>query len=276
MPPSTSLDCYQQKPRTHPKKLLLLLPALLLIFAGCPKTVTVSPRPEADIVVAADGSGDYEEITEALDAADDGDIIYVAAGTYEEEVELELDNVTLLGAGPGKTIIDADGEYAALSLSGDDCTVEGFSLTGGESHGLYVKDGHHNVSRCLIYGNDDRGIYLSNMFGTGTAVIEYCTIVDNDVSGIYSIDDPEETEIRFCIVARNDRGIVSDEDLGGMTIDYNVFDNEGENFDRVPEGDGNVEDDPKFVDPEDGNYRLKKSSPAIDIDGEGHTAGCFQ
>ena len=257
------------------KKLLLLLPVLMLVFVGCPKKQTVANPSNADIVVAADGSGDYEEITEALDAADDGDVIYVGPGTYEEEVEVEKDDITLLGAGPGKTIIDAGGEYAALTLAGDDCTVEGFSLTGGESHGLYVKDGHHDISRCLIYGNDDRGIYLSNMFGTGTAVIEYCTIVDNDVSGIYSIDDPEETEIHFCIIARNERGIVSDEDKGGMTIDYNVLDNQDENFDDVPEGEGNVESAPKFVDPEDGNYKLKKSSPAIDIDGEGHTAGCF-
>jgi len=196
-------------------------------------------------------------------------------GTYKEEVEVEKDETTLLGAGPGKTVIDAGGEFAALTLSGEDCTVEGLTLTGGVSHVINVKDGHHDISRCLIYGNDDRGIYLSNMFGTGTARIEYCTIVDNGPSGIYSIDDPSGTEIRFCIIAGNGRGVVSDEDKGGMTIEYNVLDNEGENFDDVPEGEGNVESDPRFINPKGGDYRLEKSSPAIDVDGKGHTAGCF-
>ncbi len=258
------------------RRLLLLLPALTLSFFGCFNRATVVvEQPEADIIVDAEGDGDYEEIMEAIDEADDGDVIFVRAGTYEEEVEIDKDDITLIGAGPSKTIIDADGEYAALSLSGDGCTIEGFTLTGGESHGLYVKDGHHDVSRCLITGNDDRGIYLSNMFGDGSAVIEYCTIVDNDVSGIYSILDNPKTKIRYCIIARNGRGIVSDEDEDGMTIDYNVLDNEDENFDDVPEGKGNVEDDPEFVNPDDGKYKLKKTSPAIDIDGRGNNAGCF-
>lgn len=75
--------------------------------------------------------------------------------------------------------------------------------------------------------------------------------------------------------AGSGRGIVSDDDEGGMTIEYNVLDNENENFDRVPEGEGNIEDDPRFVNQGKGDYRLKKDSPAINIDGEGNTAGCF-
>jgi hypothetical protein len=60
-----------------------------------------------------------------------------------------------------------------------------------------------------------------------------------------------------------------------MTIENNVMDNTGEDFDRVSPGDDNVVADPMFADPENGNFKLKKGSPAINIDGEGNNAGCF-
>lgn len=254
---------------------VLSVPLLALLLTGCPSRPTVTPAPSPDIVVAQDGSGDYEEIMAAINAADPGDVILVKPGTYEEEVTIDKDRITLLGSGPDKTVIDADGEYAALSLSGDGCHIEGFEMTGGESHGVYVKDGHHTIRRCLVRGNDDRGIYLSSMFGDGSAVIEFCTIVDNDVSGIYSIKDHPKTQIRYCIIAGNGRGIVLDQNDGMMTIEYNVVNNDGEDFDRATEGTGNIVGDPRFVDEDDDNYRLKPNSPARNIDKSGNTAGCF-
>jgi len=258
------------------EKTLLALLVLVLAFGGCAGRKTVAPMPDADIVVAADGSGDYRTIGRAIDAADDGDVILVRPGRYEEEVEVEdVDDIELIGSGPGMTIIDADDGYAALALNCDGVIVSGFTLTGAGSHGIYVKDGHHMIDHCLVYDNDDRGIYISNMFGEGSAEIEYCTIVDNEVSGIYSVDDNDDTEISYCIIARNGRGIVSDANEGGMTIEYNVLDNETENFDRVPEGEGNIVDDPGFLAPHAGDYHLEAGSPAIDIDGMGNNAGCF-
>jgi hypothetical protein len=258
------------------KALLLVIPLLALVLLGCPKRQALTPwldDVEPDIVVADDGSGDYRTIGAALEAADDGDVILVKPGKYEEEVEVEGDDIELLGSGPDRTTIDADGEYAAVSFTGDDCTVAGFTLSGGESHGAYVKDGHHHIEYCLVRNNGDRGIYISNMFGNGTAEVLHCTVVNNEVSGIYSIDDDSETEISYCIIAGNGRGIVSDEDKGNMTITYNVMDNSEEDFDRVSPGVGNVTGDPKFVGDDD--FRVKPGSPAVDIDGEGSRAGCF-
>src|SRR5579872_5289044 len=52
-------------------------------------------------------------ITLALSQAASGDTISIAAGAYHELIELKQ-NVTLIGAGAGKTIIDGTG----LSLAG--------------------------------------------------------------------------------------------------------------------------------------------------------------
>jgi hypothetical protein len=261
---------------------LLLVPLLLLALASlrCPSKATVANRtgsPAADITVAADGSADYEEIGDALDAAEDGSVILVKPGTYEEEVEFDdgQKNITLLGSGPDKTVIDADGEYATVTLRGTGHHLSGFTLRGAESHGLYVPDGRHRVDYCLIVDNDDRGIYLSTMSGRGRARIDHCTIADNKVSGIYSVKDDDETTISNSIIASNGRGIVTDEDEGGIEITNCCVSNEGENFDRVSEGTSSITDDPEFKDHEDGDYRLKKDSPCVGTADDGSNMGCF-
>jgi hypothetical protein len=261
-----------------------ILLALLLLLAvaslRCPSKSTVSGRaatPEPDFIVAPDGSTDYETIGDALDEAEDGDVILVRPGTYEEEVEFESDqqNIALLGSGPDKTTIDADGGYAAVTLRGNGHRISGFTLRGAESHGVYIPDGKHKVEYCLVVENGDRGIYLSTMSGRGRADIDHCTIADNEVSGIYSVDDDDETAISNSIVAFNGRGIVTDEDEGGIEVTYSCFSNENENFDRVSEGTNNITDDPQFRDRDGGDYRLESGSPCQKAAADGSNMGCF-
>lgn len=257
------------------RELFILMLALILAGA-CARRPLLYEGEQPDIIVAKDGSGDFTTIGAAVRNATEGAVIGVKPGRYVEEVEIAGPNgITLFGADPGRTIIDAGGEYAAVSLAGDDITISGFTLTGGGSHGVYVKDGHHTIERCLIMGNSDRGVYLSNTFGDGSADISFCTIVENGVSGIYSIADNPMTEITYCIIARNGRGVVTDGEGDGMTVEYNVLDNRDANFDRVSDESDNVIADPKFVNPARKDFRLLPDSPARNIDGDGNTAGCF-
>jgi len=251
--------------------LLIVLVASVATFVGCPKKQTVG-MPDYDILVAQDGSGDYTSIQDAIDDASDGDLIYVKAGVYEEEVEIEdRDDINLMGAGPDRAIIDADDEYAAVTLASDGCRLSGFTLTNASSHGVYLKDGHHSIHRCLITDNGDRGIYFTSFSGDPSASIDHCTIVENDVSGIYSPTDHRKTSITNCIIADNGRGIVSDDDEGNMRIDYNCVYEDGSEFDRVTEGKGNIIEDPEY----DGDFRLEPGSPCIGAASDGTNMGCF-
>ena len=57
------------------------------------------------ITVDADGSGDYRTISEAVDAARDGDTIEVNAGHYIEDVRVVGKDLTIRGVGPREDII---------------------------------------------------------------------------------------------------------------------------------------------------------------------------
>ncbi|CAI9277941.1 unnamed protein product [Lactuca saligna] len=66
-----------------------------------------NPAPNANIVVAQDGSTGYKTIGAAIAAAKSGYVIYVKEGTYNEIVQIgsKLNNIRLVGDGIGKTII---------------------------------------------------------------------------------------------------------------------------------------------------------------------------
>ena len=60
----------------------MLLLAIATLQCATTKTIGRSPLPQPDFVVAQDGSTDYEEIGEALDEAEAGDVILVKPGVY--------------------------------------------------------------------------------------------------------------------------------------------------------------------------------------------------
>ena len=74
-----------------------------------PKVTPTSPPPTVaaaqTVRVAADGSGDYETLVEAIEEVGPGSTIFLAAGTYELRLlPLKIDKpLTLIGAGRDTT-----------------------------------------------------------------------------------------------------------------------------------------------------------------------------
>ncbi|CAH9137177.1 unnamed protein product [Cuscuta epithymum] len=182
---------------------------------GLSKRTSPSPSPStlfdeaADIVVAKDGSGNYKTVKEAVaNIPKKGGriVIYVKAGVYNENVDVNVNDVTLVGDGIGKTIITGNKSNgtgsstfnsATFAVDGSGFIARGitFQNTAGVSNGqaiaarcysdfavfyqcsiegyqdtLFYRSDHQFYRECDIYGTVDF------IFGAGVAVFQNCNI----------------------------------------------------------------------------------------------------
>jgi len=250
-----------------------------LLSAGCAVRTETRPVrivPVGRLVVAQDSSAGFRTISSALDSARDGDTVFVMPGEYREVVRIaKLRHITLLGADPAATIVDAGEEYAAIELRTDSNRVSGFTVRGADSHGIWVRDGQQFIDHCLIIGNGDRGIYLSSFAGRAFASITHCTVADNGEVGVHAARDDSNTVITDCIIAFNQRGLVTDQPEGNLVVRRNCLFGNGVDYDRVTPGDSSILLDARFVDRKNGDFRLQRGSPCIGSGEGGANIGAF-
>ncbi|KAL1809259.1 hypothetical protein ACET3Z_026249 [Daucus carota] len=168
-----------------------------------------SPGAGANVVVAQDGSGNYKTVAAAVAAAKSGSgrfVIYVKAGTYNENVVISASNIMLVGDGIGKTVItgsrSVDGgsttfNSATVAVEGDAFIGRGITFrntAGGQNHQavalrsgsdlsvfyqcsfegyqdtLYVHSERQFYRDCDIYGTVDF------IFGNSAVVLQNCNI----------------------------------------------------------------------------------------------------
>jgi len=130
---------------------LLLFPSIFATFSA--------PGGQQDnksfqsIIVNAFGGGDYTTIQDAIDAAAEGDTVYVEAGTYDETIVINK-TITLKGAGRKCTFIVGGGrilrENTVLIIS-NRTNVTGFTIINSEEQaGVKIR----NASQCRIENNN--------------------------------------------------------------------------------------------------------------------------
>ena len=128
--------------------------------------------------------GEYSSIQEAIDAACDGDVVNVAAGTYVENIDFDGKDITVQGAGADYTTID--GDYNGTSVVTMDAgTLEGFTVTNGlalTGGGIYASGGDVLELVDLVVAENTAagsggGIYVS---GIANVVMTDVEISEND------------------------------------------------------------------------------------------------
>jgi len=171
--------------------------------------------------VAQDGSGDFEIIQDAVDAAEPGDTIHIHAGRYlnvtddwdlygdgtillDVHVVITKDNLTLQGDGPDITMIGpesippgADPNYVGISV----CYNEATTLTirdlavEGVRYGVNGASPFLSVAGCR-FGEVGNGVWLQD--ADGQAVVSRCSFL-NCGSGVHGIHDSDNIEVNRCI-----------------------------------------------------------------------------
>jgi len=203
-------------------------------------------------------------------------------------------------SGPVNTIIDCEGDGRGFNFQsgeGQDSVVSGFTITngkGGHGGGILCYDSSPTVTNCIIKGNSTQytsgdyyggGIYCSAMYSWKTIypVITNCTIVGNQSGrrggGIYFFG--ANATIANCTITENSTGNDFDASGGGISSSFSsltitnsiIWGNsptEGaggsvtySNIKGGWPGEGNIDVNPAFVDPANGDYHLKDFSPCI-------------
>ena len=127
----------------------------------------------------------YTEIHEAINAASPGATIRIGPGTYKENVYIEK-NITLVGAGIGKTIIDGKAEDSVIGIEPGltAVTIRDMTLTNGKSSGVGggISNGTAQTTliNLLITENiaEERGGGFDVNVG-GKVTVQNCTISNN-------------------------------------------------------------------------------------------------
>ncbi len=158
----------------------------------------------------------YSNIQSGIDAAEDGDTVLVADGTYKgagnSNISLYGKHITVKSvSGPSNCIIDlygASNGFEVYSVEHRLSTISGFTIKNG-TRGIYICcNSAPVISNCVLVANSEAGIYVRDAFPTinncnisnddknargaiylinASSTITSCTMVNNSYAGIYSI-----------------------------------------------------------------------------------------
>jgi parallel beta-helix repeat protein len=188
------------------RKTILTMLLVLLIAASLASSVNiqqVKAQPRTWIV-DDNGPADFSRIQDAINAAQNGDTVFVHSGTYFEHV-IVTKSLTLLGEDKNNTIIDGSLSETAVTIEVDNVRISGFTLRRGDygifaesSNGVTISDNHISlnnfegltiddsensvITNNLIDSNNWHGVYISN---AGNTTLRNNVVLSNRGDGIY-------------------------------------------------------------------------------------------
>ena len=218
----------------------------------------------------------YDYIQSAVDEAIAGDQIVAGRGTYYESVDFKGKNLMVRSTEPNDSAIVAatiirGGNQVVSFASGEDanCVLAGLTITGG-NRGIYCNSSAPRITKCVIAENRAEGLYANK----GNLSLTNCIIADNSGAG-FTADGGSKLSINNCtIVANRGSGIKSTASTATIvnsvlrgnlpaqitrllsTITVNYSDIQG----GWSGGQGNMDVEPFFADPNSSDYHLKSQA----------------
>ncbi|HSD21028.1 MAG TPA: M6 family metalloprotease domain-containing protein [Anaeromyxobacter sp.] len=229
--------------------------------------------------ITVNGAGDFPTLFTALALAPQGSTVRVPAGTFRELVRLP-DAVSLVGAGPGRSILEAP-DARPLVMPGEDSAVSGFTLrpaAGADALGGYaLQQGF--ATAFTVTNSAFVGFYTALGLWEGwpptwnrhtrAARVTNNVFDGNAFALTFTYYDGFDPTIRNNAFIRNDIAVQGGTAAPGR-LGYNAYSRNRVDVSAVDAtgddalGPGDVRVDPLFVNPDAGDYRLAPGSPCID------------
>src|SRR5580698_3780211 len=233
---------------------VLVLVALVCLLSVTPDRADLSPRgdrtaPAASTVYTIKpGPNAQREFLGMLIQAVPGDVIELAAGTFNFDIDLEVttNNITIRGAGLDKTILSFKNQHMGskgIEATGDNFVIENLSVedtrgnaikvvgaknvtfrnvrtawtgepkTANGAYGIYpVQCENVLIDGCIVRGAADAGVYVGQ---SRNIVVKNCYVTEN-VAGI-EIENSFDADVYDNFATNNSGGILVF-DLPGLDL----------------------------------------------------------
>jgi parallel beta-helix repeat protein len=158
-------------------------------------TDSISKSKDRDMIyVNDDGGAEYTRIQDAINAAHNGDTIFVFSGIYYENININKHSLTLIGEDKNTTIIDANGTGDGIYIDGYSYDyISGFTIRDAGQNGVNIyQSAYYTLSDCIITNNTRDGIFIHMYWWTATfhhITIMNCEIYKNNRYGIVATSE---------------------------------------------------------------------------------------
>jgi parallel beta-helix repeat protein len=224
-------------------KVILFLMCIMLITSF----ITVFPvetiKVNRDILyVGGGGSGNYSTIQSALDDANPGDTIYVYNGLYLENVIVSKNNLELTGEDKNSTIIDGGGNGDVVYISGNQITLNGFTVQNSGSicynGGIHINSDFNNISDNIISNNEEIGLWLDS---SDDNIVSNNKMENNDLDGLWIDNSKYNTVENNLITSNTENGMVIKDSVQNTVSDNIIsFNNNNGMSILYPSNDNNI------------------------------------
>ncbi len=236
----------------------------------------LEPAPIENITIGKE----YVSFRRAINDARNGDEIVVSPGVYQEKINFKGKNLTLRSTDPNdpavvsETFIIAIGGDAVTFSGGEDanCVLAGFTIA-DSSNGVYCSAASPTIMNCNIVDNINAGMKL---YMASNPTVSNCIIAENGGSGLEMfifaagrkvlINSPT---IVNCTIVNNSKIGISE---GKPTVLNSIIYGNGVQIESSSavvkysnvqdgfSGEGNIDTDPFFAVPDNGDYHLKSQA----------------
>lgn len=216
------------------------LPALLAALCAAPLLLSCDDDGSSESCpgdhCVAPGENDQETLQTLLIEVRSGETIYLEEGTFKvtSELSLSVDNVTVLGAGRDKTIIDFTGQdfgAQAISVTGDGAVLQAFTVKNAGGDGVRASDVEGITFRDLAIvwteaESTDNGPYGLYPIASTDVLIDNCYVKGASDAGIY-VGQSRNILVKDSEAEGNVAGIEIENSIDAEVVGCHAHDNTG-------------------------------------------------